>query len=262
MGSSPWARKAMLSFAMTSALAVGMVAPVLPAAAQTTATRVFTTTSAVPQNAVAYVTIPTDEKSSQWAMAMDLLNRTGLGDKLTTARDEALKDIPLDAFLGGEASLVVTSKAIDAAAIAAESTGAMPGESGEATDVAMPPEGQGWAILIDARAPDTTHMGLEAAIQSQADDAGVTVEKSDYQGVPISYAPPAADDTTGVGMALAQVGDLSMVAGAPADLEPLIDTAQGKTPSIADLEGFSKVREELPAEFLMFGFFNGAEVNS
>lgn len=254
-------RRALLSVAAVAALAAGGVLPALSVSAQTATAR-FTTAVAAPQDAVAYISIPTDEASPQWALAMELIDRAGFGEQLTTARDEALDGLPLDAFLGGEASIVVTSKALDAAAAAAETTGALPGAMEDPAAAPMPADGQGWAVLIDARAPDTTFLGLQEAVKSQATDAGTTIEESEYQGVPITYAPPSAEDTSSTGMAVAQVDDLAMIASAPADLEAIIDTAQGTTPALADLAGFDAVQAELPAEFLMFGFINGTAVNS
>ncbi|MFM9107786.1 MAG: DUF3352 domain-containing protein, partial [Chloroflexota bacterium] len=232
-----------------------------PGVSAPTATAPFTTPAAGPADAVAYFVCPTDEESPQWAMAMDLLDRTGFGDQLTAARDEALDGLPLDAFLGGEAAVVVTTAALEALAATAGSTGALSGAI-EGTDAPLPPAGQGWGVIIDARAPDTTFMGLQEAVRSQAGDAGTMVEESDYQGVPITYAPPAADDSSATGMAVARVDDLAMIASAPVDLETLIDTALGSAPSIAEADGFNMVAAELPAEFLTFGFFNGAAVNS
>ena len=256
-------RRGVLSVAAVAALGAGVMLPVFPTPVSAqTLTAQFVTATVAPQDAVAYLAIPTDESSPQWAMAMDLLNRTGLGEQFTAARDEALDGVPLDAFLGGEAAVVITSKAFDAAAAAAENSGALPGAVGDSAGAPLPPDGQGWAVLIDARAPDTTFIGLEAAVQGQADDAGTAVEQSEYQGVTIEFAPPAADDDSGTGMALARVDDIAMLAGAPSDLEPLIDTALGSAPSLADLDGFSSVASELPAEFLMFGFFNSTAVNS
>jgi hypothetical protein len=251
-----------MSAAAVASLAAGGLLPALTTTAQTTATATFATTAAAPQDAVAYLNIPTDEESPQWALATELLDRAGFGEQLTAARDEALDGLPLDAFLGGEAALVVTSRALETLSAAAETTGAIGGDIGDSTDVAMPADGQGWAVVIDARAPDTTFMGLQEAVKSQAEESGSAVEESEYQGVPISYAPAAADDASSSGMAVARVDDLAMIASAPSDLEALIDTAQGTTPSLAELPGFGQVQSELPAEFLMFGFFNGSALNS
>jgi hypothetical protein len=57
------------------------------------------------------------------------------------------------------------------------------------------------------------------------------VVESDYRGVTISYAEPAAEadaDSDDTPLAVARIDDLVLVAATPADLEPLIDTAQGR----------------------------------
>jgi hypothetical protein len=81
---------------------------------------------------------------------------------------------------------------------------------------------------------------------------------STYEGVTILYAPPASADDEG--MAAAQVGELILIATAPDDLHPLIDTAAGRTPSVMALPEFGSVQNALPAEFLMFAFGNSVDI--
>jgi hypothetical protein len=264
-GAGERAGRILLTGSLTATLALGLFVPSLPAAAQTT-TAAFTTTAVVPQDVLAYMNIPLDEDSPQWTQATALMERAGFSEQLREVRDEGLDGMPLDAFLGGEAAIVITSKALDAAADAAGSSGAFTGgfdDGMEADALPMAPEGQGWAVVLDARAPDTAFAGLQAALEEQADEGGNAIQESEYQGVTITYAPPSAsDDGENTGMATAQVNDLALIAGTPADLEPLIDAAQGALPNLADFEGFSSIQGELPAEFLLFGFFNGTAVDS
>jgi hypothetical protein len=58
-------------------------------------------------------------------------------------------------------------------------------------------------------------------------------------------------------MALARLDDLIVVAPTPADLEPLIDTAEGNIQPLADFGPYDDVKAEFDQDFLLFGFFNG-----
>jgi hypothetical protein len=141
--------------------------------------------------------------------------------------------------------------------MAAESFGTgefdeMLGAMGMATPEAEPSTdiGQGFAMALDARAPDTAWAGIQ---QSISDEGG---EESTYEGTTIYYAPPASEEDEGY--AAARVGDLILIGPTPMDLHPVIDTAEGRTPAITTLPEFTTAREALPDEFLMFSFSNNA----
>lgn len=261
--------RALLTGSLAVALVAGTGAPILAgsARAQETASA-FSTLAAAPEDAVAYFNIPLAEDSAQWTQAQALIERAGLGAALAEAQAEmGAEDLPLDAFLGGEAGVVVTGEAVANAIEAgneAAGDGLMGGmDDGSETGAADVPstEPQGWAVALDARAPDTAYAGLQAAVEGQADDAGVSVTEVEYEGVTITAAPPVPDadeDSDDMGLAVARVDDLVLIATVPADLEPLIDAAQGTVATLADVEEFSAVEAALPAEFLVFGYVNTA----
>jgi hypothetical protein len=246
--------------------AVAMLAPAIgqiaPVSAQTS-TVDFSTAEAAPADAFAYVVTTTDDESDQWLLADELLDRAGLGEALDEAMAEELSDasgeeLPLDAFLGGEVAVVVGQAALDAMIAEAMADGeldAMLGMMGEATPEAAPAAvvGEGFAIVIDSRAPDTAWAGIREAILDEEGNAETT-----YEGTTILYAPPADEDDEG--MAAARAGDLILFALDPVDLEPVIDTAEGRTPAITTLPEFTTVRDALPTEILMFGFTNSTGI--
>jgi Protein of unknown function (DUF3352) len=230
-----------------------------PAAAQA-ATVSFSTAEATPADAIAYLVTTTDDQSEQWRQADVLLDRSGVGEALEASLAEEMggEDIPLDAFLGGEVAVVVTQTALDT--LAEESMGTadldeMMESMGLATPeaVSAEPEAQGFAVVIDARAPDTAWAGIrEAAVDDGA-------QETTYEGTSILYAPPASAEEEG--MATARVGDLILVSTTPADLHSLIDTADGRAPAVTTVPEFAAAQAALPSEYLAFAFVNGTTVD-
>jgi hypothetical protein len=245
-----------LSAAFVAGLAVSAGAA-LPVAAQEGSVS-FSTAEAAPADAITYVVTTTDDQSEQWQLADALLDRAGFGEAIDQAvaeefQDESGQDLPLDAFLGGEVAVVLSSVALDT--LAEESMGggdldAMLAEMGMATPEAesTEPEAQGFAVVLDTAAPDTAWAGIRESAEEDAP------QESTYEGTTIIYTPPATDEDEG--MAAAKVGDHILIATAPADLHPLIDTIDGRTPNITTVPEFTTAREALPAEFLTFSFTN------
>jgi hypothetical protein len=110
------------------------------------------------------------------------------------------------------------------------------------------PKAQGFGVILDARAPDTAWAGIRESAQ------GANSREETYEGTTILYAPPATAEDEG--SAAARVGDLILIATTPADLYPLIDTADGRTPNITTIPQFAQARDALPTEFLTFSFVN------
>lgn len=246
-----------LSALFIAGMAVPALADAAPVAAQE-GSLTFSTAEAAPADAVTYVVTTLDDRSEQWRLADTLLDRAGLGEAIDKAvesglQDEGGQDLPLDAFLGGEVAFVITQTALDT--LAEESMGggdleAMLAEMGMATPEAAPsgPEPQGFAVVLDARAPDTAWAGIRESAQEGAS------EESTYEGATIFYAPPASDEDEG--MAAAKVGDHILIATAPQDLQPLIDTLGGSAPNITSVPQFSTAQDALPKDVLTFSFNN------
>jgi hypothetical protein len=251
-----------LAVLFAAAMLVPAIGQIAPVSAQTS-TVDFSTAEAAPADAFAYVVTTTDDESEQWRLADELLDRAGLGEALDEAMAEELSDdsgeeLPLDAFLGGEVAVVVGQAALGAMvaeSLADADLDAMFGMMGEATPEAASAAvaGEGFAVVIDARAPDTAWAGIRDSILEEEGNSETT-----YEGTTILYAPPADEEDEG--MAAARAGDLILVALDPVDLEPVIDTAEGRTPAITTLPEFTEVRDALPTEYLMFGFTNSTAI--
>jgi hypothetical protein len=239
-----------LGFVMPSALHA------VPAGAQEE-TLSFNTAEVTPADSFAYIVTTLDDTSTQWQLADALLDRAGVGEAIEEElredfQDETGQDVPLDAFLGGEVAVVIGQPALET--LVSESMGTsdldeMLDEMGLATPgaAAAEPVAQGWAVVLDARAPDTAWAGLQ---ESALDDGAQEIV---YEGTTILFASPDGDDD---GMAVARVGDLSLIATTPQDLEPIIDTAGGQEAAITTVPEFTRAQEILPAASLMFGFIN------
>jgi hypothetical protein len=237
---------------------LGRVAPV---AAQATSVS-FSTAEVAPADSIAYMVMTLNDQSEQWRLANVLLDRAGLGEVLdeevgSELRDEAGEDLPLDAFLGGEVGIVVSPTVLET--LAEESMGAADLEAMlGGTETASPEaestgvEPQGFALALEARAPDTAWTGIRDSVLDEDQHEELT-----YEGTEIFYAPPATADDEG--MATARAGDLILIATAPDDLHPLIDTADGRTEAITSVPEFATVRDELPTDFLMFAFTNSID---
>jgi hypothetical protein len=238
-------------------LASALVSPD-PVVAQSLLT--FSTAEAAPADSLAYVVTTLDDESDQWALADALLDRAGLGEAIDQAVAEDLTDdegeaLPLDAFLGGEVAIIVDDAAADRAI--AESMGGDMDEMLEALGLATPaavgdePEPQGFAVVLDARAPDTAWAAIEEAAAEE------NPEELTYEGTTILYSPASGDED---GMAAARAGDLILFATTPADLHPVIDTIDGRAPSLATLPELATAQGTLPADVLMFGIVNSASL--
>jgi hypothetical protein len=239
---------------------LGRVAPVAAQASTVS----FSTAEVAPADSIAYLVMTLDDQSEQWRLADTLLDRAGLGEALdqevgSELRDEAGNDLPLDAFLGGEVGVIVSPTVLET--LAEESMGAadleaMLGGMETASPEAEPAAdaAQGFAVALDARAPDTAWTGVQDSILGEDQH-----EESTYEGTDILYAPPATADDEG--FAAARAGDLILIATTPEDLYPLIDTADGRTEAITTVPEFTSVQGALPGEFLMFLFANSIDTS-
>ena len=255
---SAFAGRVLLAVLVAVALFGPAIGRAVPAAAQAS-TVTFSTAEAAPADSVFYLVTTLNDESEQWRLADVLLDRAGFGEALDKAMAEEMVDesgqpIPLDAILGGEVGVIVGQTALETLAAESMAGGdleAMLGGMDMATPAAADPlAAQGFAAVLDARAPDTAWAAIEGEI------AKGTVEESTYEGTTIYYSPPDAGEDEG--MATARVGDLILFGITPSDLHPIIDTAEGRSEAITTLPEFETARAALPQEFLMFGFGNSA----
>ena len=205
--------------------------------------------SVMPETALLYVSLSLDQESAQWQKSAELAELAGFDALFDQAlgesdapSDEDLADI--EPFLGGEAAFVVHSLVL------AESMGLGDFADDLSIPTAEPVAGgpSGVAAVVRAADPDAAFAKAEELLTEDADGNGATVEEADYNGVTI---------ITGDETAIARVDDFLLVSGTATDLEPLIDTSAGDIGSLADLDDFTAVRDQLNDEFMLFGYVNG-----
>jgi hypothetical protein len=208
----------------------------------------------VPESSLAFFAVDLDLESAQWRQAAALLARVGFPNALEDLRTSLVSAIgssvpaaeaTLDAVLGGEAAIVVTE---DAAKLLAT----MPAARDAAVPAATPvgaPAGIGVAAVLLPGDADAAWATIEDLLARQAGRQAVTIEETAYRGATILSLPP--EPFADAGIAVASQGAAILAAGFPADLEPLIDTAAGDGPSLADSGA-------LADEALLFGFVDGA----
>jgi hypothetical protein len=276
-------RRPVLRSAMPLALAtalgaslVGGLGPPTIAAAQDGAAG-LETAALIPDDALAYISVDLRIDNEQWAQTQELLTRIGYPDALPMLRDEILSEAGIvdsdgsvpadDPLFGGEVGVYVGPPVVDRIMEAANEMGAMSGMAGmegmadDATpgvDEASPvAEGADRAPIGVAAVflPGDADAAWEAIQDLQVAEGGSEFETSEYEGTEISFQ--ADEFNPEGGTAIARVDDAILVAGTPADLEPIIDVANGDAPAIAELDELGDVQSRLAEESLVFGFVNG-----
>jgi hypothetical protein len=247
----PARRKTRISLLLAVTLVLANLLAIAPVAAQATAP--FATASLVPADALLYTVVPLVDNEEQWQQGMTLLRRAGLGAEFDALTAEILgaeseDEASVELFLGGEVAMVVTDTAMDILAdqIAGDASGA----------TAAPTYSEsGLAFLITAESPTFVALAIESAIAGTAEELGVEVEQTQYDGVTINYVsvPDGSEETP---MATARIGDIVLAAGFPSDLEPLIETSNGDRAPLAELDAFGEARAALDQDYLLFGYLN------
>lgn len=244
--------RAPLSMLLAVALILANVVAIAPVAAQ--APEPLATATLTPADALLYAVVPLADNEAQWEQAHTLLRRAGLSSDIESFTDgvmgsESEDEFPVELFLGGEVAMVLTDTVVD---VLMEQT-----ESGAEPTYTE----SGMAFLITADSAAFIALAVSSAIESTAEELGVEVETTEYEGVQITYVtvPQGVDETP---MATARVGDIVLVAGFPSDLEPLIDTANGDREALSGLESFGQVQAALDQEHLLFGYVNSPPVDA
>lgn len=269
-GTERWRRSAGTSIGrlvLLGTLLVGIVASLPPGVAAQGEPEAPATAALVPEDAAAYVAVDLRLESDQWAQTQALLARAGFPEALTDLRDTILVEAGIaeagsvpadDPLFGGELGVVVTGDAI-ANLLSLSLAGMATGSSMEMASLATPTPGEAGGVVA-ILAPGDADAGYEVARDLfRGDDAGAAteLEETTYEGVTIESTPSDADSDPG---AIARVDDFVLLAATPADLEPIIDAAQGNAPTLADFEPLADVRAELGDEHLLFAFVNGQVV--
>lgn len=220
-----------------------------------------TLAASVPADTVIYLAVDLDQESEQWTQAFSLFERAGLNDLAESevgASTEELGDSAESMNFTGSAAIVFT----DADALMESATG--PGFASDAVAAPMDTADDvmtsaettevpaGFAMVIQPDDAEGLASQFDAMVADEAEANGTTVQTVDYNGVTISYWESTDEAVTST--ATAMVGDVVVLGTTPSDLEPIIDTVQGDTESLASTEGFTKVYDKLETNALVFGY--------
>jgi hypothetical protein len=222
------------------------------------------TATVTPADSLIYLAIDLDPNSPQNQKATELLGRIGAGSvedllgemSSATTGDDVTAGIDLNALLGGEASLAVFDFGADLSAVTGAVEGGLAGDvQPEAEAVPQP----SLAGIISAPDPDAAYAAAESSLEDDATTQGVTITDETYEGVTIRVVP-GDESTQTSGTALARVGDFVVIGMAADDVEKVIDTQAGRTPALADSDGFTSVLAELSGDWLVNGYVNGEAI--
>lgn len=256
----PTVRNRSISFALVVLLTVSMLSTALAlgaapiGAAQVTSTA-DTTATLTPASALAYVSINLDQTSAQWKLSSELLDRAGLSEALNQSGiDGASAQDQLDNYLGGHAALILSTLPATGDLSLDTLTGDVSGAATDPSTITTGDVPSGFAVIFQSPDP--------AALQKQLDDmlSGGKTTIVKHGGIDIQVITPA--DPSDAGEAIARVGDSIVVATIADDLFPIIDTANGDVPSLADDASFKSLKSGLNADWISFGLINGTEVLS
>ncbi len=144
-----------------------------------------------------------------------------------------------------------------------EDTGAAsdsPASSVEPSQPSVEAEPSGVVAVVRPSDPDAAATEIDALLLESSRASDTAIEETEASGVTISSLPP--DHFGSDGIAVARLGDVFVVSGTPADLEPYAAVYAGEALALDADPAFVKARTELPDDFLSFGFVNGPSIVS
>ena len=215
--------------------------------------------SLAPESTVVFSEINLDRTSDQWQRAEALLARAGFPtafDDVERALADALGANFTDAnpFLGGTLAFVVMEPAIERL-LANPAFASPPGGPAATPRPSAAPAATGVAAIVMPDDLDAAWQVIEDQLRAPASGPGTTVTETEYQGVTVLSSPMSGSAPFG---AAALLDETIVVAAAPADIEPVIDTALGNQPALSGLPALTELRTELPSDALIFSFVNSA----
>lgn len=212
----------------------------------------------VPSGSVLFMEVDLDQNSDQWVQTFELLDRAGLSDvaeQQLDASPEQLGEMAEMFAVTGRAALVFTS----ADAFSSAALGELETEAVDATtDPTSLAEGgvpEGFAVVFDPADPQALYEQLQTMVADEADEAGATLETTDYNGTTIEFWT-SSDETTDP-TAIAMVGENVVLSIRPSDIEPIIDTVNGEEEALSTNENFNAVLGAFDTPSLTFGYANG-----
>ncbi len=159
-------------------------AAVNPVSAQSIDTSLAET---VPAESVMFVEVDLDQSSDQWTQVYALLDRSGLSDLSQQQADASPEDIGSMAemyqFTGSAALALTSADALATANVADVTNQAMDVASDPASAASDIPEGL--VVVFQPDDPQALYENFQQNVSDEAENAGATVETTDYNGVSI-----------------------------------------------------------------------------
>ena len=213
-----------------------------------------------PGTALAYLELELDQNSNQVSLSGELLGRANLDSLLSESDMADLEEgvQGLSILAEGDAALVLTE-------FPEEVADGLETVTEDAANVAEDPEAAlmgdipaGWAAIVHPEDAPSSY-DLYSQILLGDSDASDT-QDTEYEGYTITSV--VAEDEFSTPLAISQVDEVIVIATTADDIEPIIDTVNGTTDSLAETDAFAAVRGELTDEALAIGYINGPEILS
>lgn len=248
------------SLAMAAMLLLSMFSAVIGVRTASAQDAQHDLASVVPADAPIFMSVNLDQDSAQWTLFYSLMERAGLNEVAeaeTGVSTEEIGQMAEAQNFTGTVGLVFT----DADALVSfSSTGVMETATSAMDTMDVDPDmiseevPNGFAIVFQPEDPAAVSEQMMTVVTDEASYEGAEVQTVDYNGVTITYWEPAEEGR--LGSAVAEVDGTVIFAPRTTDIEPIIDTAQGKFENLADTDGFANVSSKLTTEYLAFGYIN------
>ena len=282
------------------ALTAGLLTPALTARDAAAQTALPATAAAAPETTALYYAIDLDFAGDQWQQVETLLARAGVPDALDLGRESILEEseesgdfteADLDALLGGEMALIVSSDTIQTVIEQFGQMGRRHRETdADATPAAVSPDGGlGVAVVLQPGDVDAAWTYVGRQMQGLAAEVNTSVAESAYGDAQILWVEfdeammkkhrRIIDEAMGDlavggmhdmgdmhgmhdvhGFAAGRAGEFIIAATSQADVEEIVDTISGDAPSLADSATVQQVRGELPGEALSFLYIDDSSI--
>jgi hypothetical protein len=236
-----------MALSLIAAIGAGLLVH-SPARAQSSA--LLSTSKVTPADVVFYAELSLDTSSAQLQKFDELLTRLGSKESLVDAIKSTATSADSDVDLtGAEVSVAILPSALaEGASMSGDLVGAATGgqTTSELEKAASSAGNQGVVIVVHP----TDIAALKASMEKTA---GTSAKTETYDGVEITtYTDENGDES-----AYAVSGDYLFVGQTVDDIKAFVDAGKTGGKTLADLEGFQKTSDLLPAERVAFAFANG-----
>lgn len=242
-------------------LLVANLAPIIDSSRASAQDAAAGTADYAPETSLLYANVELDQDSSQWGLAAELIERSGVTELVPHQELAELEEglAQVGEVFNGEAGLVLATLP-ETGDFTVGSIGN--DASGIATDPEAVSEGdvpEGWSIVIQPSDAQALYdMLTDTVLASDSNGSAPTPDSIEYEGYTIEFVEPV--DEFGTGSAIALVDDVVVISTRVDDIEPIIDTATGTVAPLSELDEYADLRGRYEADVLSFGFINGPAI--